>query len=59
VVGVRAEDRAQQALEVRAPVVVGADGRHSVVAERLGCRRPHALRRCQTALAAAPPTRQS
>ena len=45
VVGVRGEDRAQAALEIRAPVVVGADGRHSVVAERLGCRHPHALER--------------
>src|SRR5436190_485046 len=45
VVGVRAEDRAQEALEVRAAVVVGADGRHSVVAERLGCRHAHTLRR--------------
>src|SRR5437764_15055 len=45
VVGLRAEDRAQEALEVRARVIVGADGRHSVVAERLGCRRPHALQR--------------
>jgi geranylgeranyl reductase family protein len=45
VVGVRAEDRAQAPLEVRARVVVGADGRASVVAERLGCRRPHPLRR--------------
>jgi menaquinone-9 beta-reductase len=45
VVGVRAEDRARQALEIRARVVVGADGRHSVVAERLGCRQPHPLQR--------------
>jgi len=45
VVGVRAEDRAREALEVRATVVVGADGRHSVVAERLGCRHAHTLRR--------------
>jgi menaquinone-9 beta-reductase len=45
VVGVRAEDRAGAALEIRARVVVGADGRASVVAERLGCRHPHALRR--------------
>jgi flavin-dependent dehydrogenase len=44
-VGVRAEDRAQAALEVRARVVVGADGRASVVAQRLGCRRPHPLQR--------------
>ena len=45
VVGVRAEDRDQRPLEIRARVVVGADGRASVVAQRLGCRRPHALRR--------------
>lgn len=45
VVGVRAEDREQRPLEVRARVVVGADGRASIVAERLGCRRPHPLRR--------------
>ncbi|HET7340121.1 MAG TPA: NAD(P)/FAD-dependent oxidoreductase [Methylomirabilota bacterium] len=45
VVGVRAEDRAGTALEIRARVVVGADGRTSVVAERLGCRHPHTLRR--------------
>jgi flavin-dependent dehydrogenase len=45
VVGVRAERRAGGALEVRARVVVAADGRASVVAERLGCRRPHRLRR--------------
>jgi menaquinone-9 beta-reductase len=45
VVGVRAEDREQAPLEVRARVVVGADGRASVVAQRLGCRRPHALQR--------------
>jgi flavin-dependent dehydrogenase len=45
VVGVRGEDRAQAPLEIRAPVVVGADGRHSVVAERLGCRHAHALQR--------------
>jgi len=45
VVGVRAEDRARALLEVRAPIVIGADGRHSVVAERLGCRHPHTLQR--------------
>jgi flavin-dependent dehydrogenase len=45
VAGVRAEDRARQPLDVRAPVVLGADGRSSVVAQRLGCRRPHRLRR--------------
>ena len=32
-------------VEVRARVVVAADGRASVVAQRLGCRRPHALAR--------------
>ena len=45
VVGVRAEDRAQAPLEIRARIVVGADGRASVVAQRLGCRRPHTLQR--------------
>ena len=45
VVGVRAEDGEQRTLDVRARVVVGADGRASVVAQRLGCRRPHPLRR--------------
>ena len=43
--GVRAQDRAQAPVEIRARVVVAADGRHSVVAERLGCRQPHPLRR--------------
>jgi 2-polyprenyl-6-methoxyphenol hydroxylase-like FAD-dependent oxidoreductase len=45
VVGVRIETGARPPLDVRARVVVGADGRASVVAQRLGCRRPHALRR--------------
>jgi geranylgeranyl reductase family protein len=45
VVGVRAEDSERRPLEVRARVVVAADGRASVVAQRLGCRRPHALAR--------------
>ena len=45
VVGVHAEDRDRQPLDVRARVVVGADGRASVVAQRLGCRRAHRLRR--------------
>jgi geranylgeranyl reductase family protein len=45
VMGVRAEDGEQRMLDVRARVVVGADGRASVVAQRLGCRRPHPLRR--------------
>jgi len=37
VVGVHAVDRAGAARTFRAPVVVAADGRSSVVAERLGC----------------------
>jgi flavin-dependent dehydrogenase len=45
VTGVRFADRDARVHDVRARLVVGADGRASVVAERLGCRRPHALRR--------------
>jgi len=45
VVGVRAEDAQLRPLEIRARLVIAADGRASVVAERLGCRRPHRLRR--------------
>lgn len=45
VVGVRAEGRDRAPLDVRARVVVAADGRASIVAQRLGCHRPHALRR--------------
>jgi flavin-dependent dehydrogenase len=45
VVGVRAVDGDEHAVEFRAPLVVAADGRASVVAHRLGCRRPHRLRR--------------
>jgi flavin-dependent dehydrogenase len=45
VVGVRAEDDHHRPFDVRARVVIGADGRASVVAQRLGCRRPHRLRR--------------
>jgi geranylgeranyl reductase family protein len=45
VVGVRAENRDRRPVEVQARVVVGADGRASVVAQRLGCRQPHRLRR--------------
>jgi flavin-dependent dehydrogenase len=45
VVGVHALDRAGAAQSFRAPVVIAADGRSSVVAERLGCRRPHRLAR--------------
>jgi len=45
VVGVRAEDAGHRVAELRARLVVGADGRASVVAQRLGCRHPHRLRR--------------
>jgi flavin-dependent dehydrogenase len=45
VVGVTAADGPGPARVFRGAVVVGADGRHSVVAQRLGCRRPHRLRR--------------
>ena len=43
--GVEAVDAAGHHETIRAPLVVGADGRASVVAHRLGCRRPHRLRR--------------
>jgi flavin-dependent dehydrogenase len=45
VVGVRACDAAGRVLDVRARVVIAADGRTSVIAHRLGCRRPHPLAR--------------
>jgi flavin-dependent dehydrogenase len=45
VAGVRAVDAAGREHVLRAPLVVAADGRASVVAERLGCRSPHPLRR--------------
>jgi len=45
VVGVVAVDPAQRSHEFRAPLTIAADGRSSVVAQRLGCRRPHRLRR--------------
>ena len=45
VVGVEAIDADGRPLTFRAPLVVAADGRASVVAQRLGCRRPHRLRR--------------
>jgi menaquinone-9 beta-reductase len=45
VAGVRAEDGERGLVDLRARVVLGADGRASVVAQRLGCRRPHPLRR--------------
>ncbi len=45
VVGVEAVDRANTRMTFKAPLVIAADGRTSVIAERLGCRRPHRLRR--------------
>jgi flavin-dependent dehydrogenase len=45
VVGVRAVDATGTVQTFRAPIVVAADGRASVVAQRLGCRRPHRLAR--------------
>jgi flavin-dependent dehydrogenase len=45
VTGVETVDAAGRRETFRAALVVGADGRASVVAHRLGCRRPHRLRR--------------
>ncbi len=45
VVGVEAVDAAGTHHAFRAPLVVGADGRASVIAQRLGCRQAHRLRR--------------
>jgi flavin-dependent dehydrogenase len=45
VTGVRAVHAGAREQVWRAPLVVAADGRASVVAQRLGCRRPHRLRR--------------
>jgi menaquinone-9 beta-reductase len=45
VVGVCGADSAGQPFEVRSPLVVGADGRASIVARALGLPRPHRLRR--------------
>ena len=45
VVGVDARDARSRAVRLRAPLVIAADGRASVVAQRLGCRRPHPLQR--------------
>jgi menaquinone-9 beta-reductase len=45
VVGVEARDQANHQVRLRAPVVIGADGRSSIVAQRLGCRHEHRLRR--------------
>lgn len=45
VAGVEAVDAVGRPHAFRAPLVIAADGRASVVAQRLGCRRPHRLRR--------------
>jgi flavin-dependent dehydrogenase len=45
VVGVEAIDAGGRRHDLRAPLVIAADGRASVIAQRLGCRRPHRLRR--------------
>jgi flavin-dependent dehydrogenase len=45
VVGVRAAEVTGAVVEVRASVVIAADGRASVIAHRLGCRHPHPLAR--------------
>jgi flavin-dependent dehydrogenase len=45
VTGVCTTDEDGRTLTLRAPLVIGADGRASVVAHRLGCRHPHRLRR--------------
>ena len=45
VVGVKAQDADGGALEIRCRLVIGADGRSSVVAASLGLARPHRLRR--------------
>lgn len=45
IAGVETLDADGRAEQVRAALVVGADGRSSVVAQRLGCRRAHRLRR--------------
>jgi len=45
VVGVEALDAAGRRERLRARLVIGADGRHSVVARRLGLVSPHPLRR--------------
>jgi flavin-dependent dehydrogenase len=45
VAGVHTIDGQGRRQELRAPLVIGADGRASVIAQRLGCRRPHRLRR--------------
>jgi flavin-dependent dehydrogenase len=45
VLGVEAVDSAGRRLTLRAPLTIAADGRASVVAQRLGLRQPHRLQR--------------
>jgi len=45
VLGVEAVDADGRHLTLRAPLTIAADGRASIVAQRLGLRRPHRLRR--------------
>jgi flavin-dependent dehydrogenase len=45
VLGVEAIDGDRRRLTLRAPLTIAADGRASVVAQQLGLRRPHRLRR--------------
>jgi menaquinone-9 beta-reductase len=45
VVGVTACDRSGAVQTFRAPIIVAADGRASIIAQRLGCRHPHRLAR--------------
>ncbi len=45
VAGVEAVDRDGRAFTARAPLMIAADGRASVIAQRLGLRRPHRLQR--------------
>jgi menaquinone-9 beta-reductase len=45
VTGVEAIDVKGRRHQLRAPLVIGADGRTSVIAQRLGGRKPHRLRR--------------
>src|SRR5437879_5233650 len=45
VLGVEAVDADGRRLTLRAPLTIAADGRASVVTQRLGLRRPHRLRR--------------
>jgi len=45
VLGVEAVDGDHRRLTIRAPLTIAADGRASVIAQRLGLRRPHRLQR--------------